>query len=109
MAYAGRTERRGTGKSALLMTLLVVVLTVALIAIAVAFIMYPDLFESLVLTLAIVVAGIAIAMAIVYLIIAILAIPYYIVKGEEYQVDASYDLNDVKPVKEVDSEKRDKD
>ena len=103
MAYAGNVRRNSTLGSALIILLLVAVIAAAIIWLA----LNPEILDDL-LYIAIIAAVVIIAaIAIVYLVMIILAIPYYAAKGEGYQTDASYDLDDVKPVKEADSEKKD--
>ena len=43
---------------------------------------------------------------IIFLAMAVLAIPFYAKKGEQVQTDKEYQLNDVTPVKESASEQR---
>jgi len=103
MAYAGNVKRNSTLGSALILLLLVAVIVAAIVWLA----LNPDILDDL-LHIAIVAAVIIVAaVAIVYLVMIILAVPYYAAKGERYQTDASYDLDDVKSVKEADSEKKD--
>jgi hypothetical protein len=103
MAQAGMTGRNSTLGSALLMVLLVA----AIAAIAAFLFFNPGILENLLLVLVIAVVAIAAVAGIIYLAMAILALPYYAAKGESYQTNASYDLDDVKPVKEKDSKKKD--
>ena len=103
MAYAGNVKRNSTFGSALILLLLVATIVAVIIWLA----LNPDILDDL-LHIAIIAAVIVIAaIAIVYLVMIVLAIPYYAAKGEKYQTNASYDLDDVKSVKETDSEKRD--
>ena len=53
-----------------------------------------------------IIIGIAIAAiaAIIFVCMVVLAVPMYVAKGEEYQTGISYDLDDVKPVKETSSD-----
>ncbi|MCL1978829.1 MAG: hypothetical protein FWG60_01545 [Methanomassiliicoccaceae archaeon] len=103
MADAGTTGRNSTLVSALLMVLLVV----AIAAIAVFLILNPAILESLVLIALVAVVVIVIVAAMIFLLATILALPYYAAKGETFQTGASYDLDDVKPVREKDSEEKD--
>ena len=101
MADAGKMGRNSTTGSALMILLLIV----AIAAIGVFLAMNPGILENILWAVVIVAIIIVAAIAIIYFVMAILALPYYAMKGEEYQVDATYDLDDVKPVKEKDSEK----
>jgi hypothetical protein len=105
MAYAGKMGKNSTLGSALLLLLLAVVA----IIIAVFLILNIDTLENLAVIFIIVVIVIVIAVIMIYIIMAILALPYYAAKGETYQTDRSYNLDDVRPVKEKDSEKDDGD
>lgn len=106
MADAGNVRRNSTTKSALALVLLVVAI-IAVAAVIIYALTNPDILEQVVNILIIVAVVIVAVIVIAYVIIAILAVPYYAVKGESYQTDASYDLDDVKSVKEKDSEKKD--
>ncbi|MDR3074473.1 MAG: hypothetical protein LBU30_00340 [Candidatus Methanoplasma sp.] len=103
MAYAGKTGRNSTLGSALAILLLVAVIVVTAVYVA----LNPGILESLAHLALVVIVILIIAAVIIYLAVAILAVPYYAAKGEEYQTDASYDLDDVEPVREKDSEKKD--
>lgn len=94
------TVRVGTGKSALMMVLIVVVIAAAIAALF----LIPGVLESLVWILIIIGIAIAAIAAIIFVCMVVLAVPMYVAKGEEYQTDISYDLDDVKPVKETSSE-----
>ncbi|MDR0508585.1 MAG: hypothetical protein LBG63_01985 [Candidatus Methanoplasma sp.] len=103
MAYAGRTQKNSTLGSAIAILLLAA--AIALICVYVA--LNPSIIEDLA-HLALIVAAVIVAAAIiVYIAAAVLALPYYAAKGEGYQTDASYDLDDVEPVKEKDSQNKD--
>ena len=103
MAYAGKTGLNSTLGSALAILLLVAVIVVTAVYVA----LNPGILESLAHLALVVIVILIIAAVIIYLAVAILAVPYYAAKGEEYQTDASYDLDDVEPVREKDSEKKD--
>ncbi|MDR1404798.1 MAG: hypothetical protein LBJ20_04445 [Candidatus Methanoplasma sp.] len=104
MTYAGKTGRNSVLGSAIAILLLAAAVVVIVVYVA----LNPDILKSLIyLALAVVAAGIAIAV-IVYIAAAILAVPYYAAKGEEYQTDSAYNLDDIKSVKETDSEKKDR-
>lgn len=101
MAYAGKTGKNSTLGSALLLVLL----AAAIAAIAAFLILNPDVLGNLILIAAVIAAVFVIAAVMIYIAMAILALPYYAAKGESYQTEASYDLDDVKAVREKDSEK----
>jgi len=97
---AANLKRRSTAKGIPFLLLGIA----AIIAIAVFIILNPVILESL-LYLAIVIVLIIVAIAVVVLaLIMILAIPFYLFKGEQYQDGASYDIKDVKAVRETSSE-----
>jgi len=100
MAYAGETKKNSTLVSALLILLFAVLIA----AVAVFLFFNPWILGELMLIAAIVAGVIVIGAVIVYIIMAILALPYYAAKGESYQTDASYDLDDVEAVREKSSE-----
>ncbi len=101
-------ERKKTWPSALMMVLLGVGV-IALIALIVYALMIPGVFESVLNIAVIVVIAIVAVMIIIYAVMAILAIPMYAYKGELYQKDVSYSLDDIKSVKEKNSEDDEKD
>lgn len=94
-----KTER--TTKSGLFLLLLVVVVVAAIGVVAWVFATYPDVLENVVYAILIIIGAILVVAVAIWILAAVLAIPFYIKKGESYQDDASYDLDDVKPVKEV--------
>lgn len=77
---------------------------IALIALIVYALMTPGVLESVLNIALIVVIAIVAVIIIIYAVMAILAIPMYAYKGESYQKDVSYDLDDVKSIKEKNSE-----
>ena len=80
----------------------------AIVAIIVLIILNPEIVRDLLFLVFIVVAA-AVAIGIVILaVMMILAVPFYLVKGEQYQEGGSYDLKDVKSVKESSSDDEDK-
>lgn len=104
MANAGKIGRKSTIGSALA----ILVLVVLIIGIVAYLFVNPDVVGNiLALALAILVI-VVIAIIVFALVMALLAVPYYAAKGEEFQTDASYDLDDVKSVKEADSEHKEK-
>ena len=94
------TVRAGTGKSALMMLLVVVVIAAAIAALF----LIPGALESIVWIL-VIIAIVAIA-AIIFICMVVLAVPMYVAKGEEYQTDVSYSIDDVESVKETSSEEK---
>ena len=98
-------SKNKTGKSALLFGLLAIIL----IAIVVCVVYNPWILKDLAYILIVVVIAIIIILVVVYLAMVVLAVPIYAAKGESYQKDMSYDINDVKAVKETSSEDKKKD
>ena len=90
-----------TGRSALMLVLIAVVI----IAAAAAIVAIPGVLESMVLVLIIICVAFAVIAVIIWLCMIVLAIPMY-ARGEQYQTGISYDLSDVKPVKETSSEEK---
>ena len=96
------TVRAGTGKSALMMLLVVVVIAAAIAALF----LIPGALESIVWILVIIGIAIVAIAAIIFICMVVLAVPMYVAKGEEYQTDISYSIDDVESVKETSSEEK---
>ncbi len=96
------TVRAGTGKSALMMLLVVVVIAAAIAAL----LLIPGALESIVWILVIIGIAIVAIAAIIFICMVVLAVPMYVAKGEEYQTDVSYSIDDVESVKETSSEEK---
>ncbi len=105
MADAGKTVRKSTTGSALVLCVLVI----AMIAIVAYIAMNPDILKDILNVVIAAIIILVIIAVIIFLIVTVLAVPYYAIKGEETQTDATYDLSDVKSVKEKidDDEKKD--
>jgi uncharacterized membrane protein (DUF485 family) len=102
---ARNLKKQGTGKSAVGLAMIAVGI-VLLIGLIVWILTNPAVLDAVVtLALAIVVALVVISLIIAG-IMAIIALPMYAVKGEQYQEGVDYSLSDVKPVKESSSEKK---
>jgi len=106
MTDAGPMGRNKTTGSAVGILALILVI----VAIVIGFTWYiwknPEILEDLARFLIILAGLIIIIVIIAYIIIAVLAVPYYALKGESYQTGATYDLNDVKSVKEKTSDSK---
>jgi len=95
-------KRTSTTKSGIL----IVIGIVLLVALGAYILMTPGVLDSL-LTIAIVVGIVIIAsVMIIYAAIAIMAIPMYMHKGEQYQDGISYGMDNVKTVENSSSEDR---
>lgn len=95
-------KRTSTTKSGIL----IVIGMVLLVALGAYILMTPGILDSL-LTIAIVVGIVIIAsVMIIYAAIAIMAIPMYMHKGEQYQDGISYGMDSVKTVENSSSEDR---
>lgn len=95
-------KRTSTTKSGIL----IVIGIVLLVALGAYILMTPGILDSL-LTIAIVVGIVIIAsVMIIYAAIAIMAIPMYMHKGEQYQDSISYGMDSVKTVENSSSEDR---
>ena len=95
-------KRTSTTKSGIL----IVIGIVLLVALGAYILMTPGILDSL-LTIAIVVGIVIIAsVMITYAAIAIMAIPMYMHKGEQYQDGISYGMDSVKTVENSSSEDR---
>jgi hypothetical protein len=102
MTNEGKIERKSTLGSALG----ILVLVLAAIAIVAYLLLNPDILKDIVWVVIVAIVVLIIIAVIVYLAMMLLAVPYYAAKGVQYQTDASYDLKDVKPVKESSSENK---
>ena len=96
------TKVAGTGKSALMMLLVVVIIGVAIAALF----LIPGALESVIWVLVIIGIAIAAVVAVIFVFMVILAVPMYVAKGEEYQTGISYSIDDVESVKETSSEEK---
>ncbi len=96
------TKREGTGKSALMMVL---VAAIVIAAIAALFLI-PGALDSVMMVLIVIAIAIAAIVAVVFICMVVLAVPMYVAKGEEYQTDISYSIDDVESVKETSSEEK---
>jgi len=73
----------------------------AIAAVAVYIILSPEILKDIVWLLILAIVAIAAVVLVIFAAMFILAIPFYIFKGEQYQDGVSYDLKDVKPVRET--------
>ena len=96
------TKVAGTGKSALMMVLVVAIIAAAIAALF----LIPGALESLVIVIAVIAIAIVAIAAVIFLCMVVLAVPMYVAKGEEYQTDISYSIDDVESVKETSSEEK---
>ena len=96
------TKVAGTGKSALMMVLVAVIIIAALAALF----LIPGALESVMIIIAVIAIAVLAIAAVIFLCMVVLAVPMYAAKGEEYQTGISYDLDDVKSVKETSSEEK---
>ena len=76
---------------------------IAILAIIVYIALNPSILEDILLVVILIVIVIAAIVVIAFAVMMILAIPFYFLKGEQYQEGGSYDLDDVKSVKESSS------
>ena len=97
MSGATNERKAGTGKSGLGLIAIAVVVVVVIIAAAWA-LMQPGVLENVGYILAIVLVAIIVIAIVAYAAYALIAIPMYMVKGETYQENVDYNLDDVKPV-----------
>ena len=94
------TVKAGTGKSALMMLLVVVIIAAAVAALF----LIPGALQSVLIVLLVIGIAIVAIAAVIFICMVVLAVPMYVAKGEEYQTDIDYSLDDVKSVKEASSE-----
>lgn len=103
MAEASNLKKAGTGKSGLGI-LLTAVGVVALIAVVVWALTNPDILEATINVIIIIVVAIVVIALIIAGVMLLMAIPLYVKKGEQYQENVDYSIDDVKSVKESSSE-----
>ena len=96
------TKKAGTGKSALMMVLVAAIIIAAIAALF----LIPSALESVMIVIAVIAIAIVAIVAVVFLCMVVLAVPMYVAKGEEYQTDISYSIDDVESVKETSSEEK---
>lgn len=105
MGEAANLKTAPGGKRTALYLFLLILIAVIIVGAIIGLIASNiDLAANILLIVLIVIVGIVLVGAAVYLIILLVAAPYYVMKGEQYQDNISYDLKDVKPVKESSSE-----
>lgn len=97
MVDATNLKKAGTGRSALGLIGLVV-LIVAVIAVAAWALMQPGVLENVLIVVGLVLLAIVIIAIAVYAVIALSAIPLYAMKGEQYQENVDYSIEDIDPV-----------
>ncbi|MBE6528875.1 MAG: hypothetical protein E7Z64_06955 [Thermoplasmata archaeon] len=103
MGEAANLRKAPTGKSGLGLILLAIGI-IALIGLIAWALMDPDILEATMTLILFIGAAILIIAVLIMAAMILLAIPMYVKKGETYQVDIDYSLDDVKPVKESSSE-----
>jgi membrane protein YdbS with pleckstrin-like domain len=94
-------------KSTTLSGILLVLCGIGLVALIAFIIMTPGVLESLATLAIVIVVAIVLIALVIFFLMAVLAIPLYMYKGEKYQVDKAYGLDEVKSVKETDSDDKD--
>jgi len=97
---ADNLKRRSTAKGVPFLILGIA----AIIAIVIYILLNPSILEDLLYLVILIAIAIVAVVVIALAVMMILAIPFYLMKGEQYQDGTSYDLNDVKSVKESSSE-----
>ena len=96
------TKVEKTGKSALMMILTVVIIAAAIAALF----LIPGALETTIIVIAVIAIAIVAIVAVFYICMVVLAVPMYAAKGEEYQTDISYSIDDVQSVGETSSEEK---
>lgn len=103
MADATNMKTASTTKSGLGILLLVVA-AVAIIGLIAWALTNPDILQTTVNVIIVIGIAILVIVLIITGLMLILAVPYYMKKGEQYQDGVDYSIDDVKPVKESSSE-----
>lgn len=86
------TKKSGLGLLALAVLIVAVVIAAAWI------LSLPGVMDKVLYIALVAVAAIAIVCIGAYALLALAAVPYYMAKGEQYQENVDYSLNDVDPV-----------
>lgn len=97
-------ERKSTLKPGMALIGIAVVIAIACALGAVYLYNNPEVLNGIVSTIALAVMAIVAIAAVAYIVYMIVAVFYYASKGEVTQTDISYNMDDVKPVKESSSE-----
>ena len=105
MAEAKNMKKVGTGKSALGMALIAIGV-IALIALIVWALSDPDILKATINVIVVIIVAIVVIALIIVGAMFVLAIPFYVKKGEQFQENVDYSIDDVKSVKESSSEEK---
>ncbi len=97
-------KKESTGKSGLVLLLITAVIVAVVGITAWIIASNPDILKNVLYVVLIIIAAVVVVIAAIWIITAVLAVPYYIAKGETYQDDASYNLDDVSSAGEVRSD-----
>lgn len=97
MSEGTNRRKAGTGRSGLVLTGIAVLIIVVIIAAAWA-LTQPGVAENVLYIVGIAAAAIVIIAVVAYAAYALIAIPMYMLKGEEYQENVDYSIDDVRPV-----------
>ncbi len=104
--YGMRTERKGTGKSAIGLVI-IVVLAIALVGLVAWVLTQPGVLDSLVNLIVILAVAIVIIAVIAFIAVGIIGIGMYATKGEVVQTGVSHSLDDVEAVEGSTLDKKD--
>ncbi|MGN0099124.1 MAG: hypothetical protein ACI38Y_07350 [Candidatus Methanomethylophilaceae archaeon] len=96
-------KKAKTGKSALGFVGIAIGVVLLIVAAAYA-LMQPGVLETVASAAVVIILAIVGILFIVGAVVALMAIPMYAYKGEQYQENVDYNLDDVKPVRESSSE-----
>lgn len=101
------TRRDSTAKSGAILIVIALAIVAACVAVAAYLYSNPDVLSDLMVTVSLALLIIFAVVAAAYAVYLIVAVFYYASKGEITQTDISYNLDDVKPVRESSSEDED--
>lgn len=93
-----------TGKSGILLIIIAAAIVAAAVICGIIIAANPDILKDIVMIVLMIVIAIVVIIAIVAIAMYLLAIPFYIQRGEGYQENVDYDMDDVESV----GEKKDK-
>lgn len=93
-----------TGKSAIGFLLMGIAVIAVIVAVCLVFYYHPEYLQNLLWAVLIIIGAIVLIAAIIAVVMFLMAIPVYALKGEKYQSDMEYSIDDAKSVKETSSD-----
>ncbi len=95
---ADNIKRNSTALSGVGLLVIVVGIIAAIAAVAFIFITYPEVLENVLYAILIIIGVIIVIAVVIWIIVALAAVPMYMIKGEEFQDGSSYNIDNLQPV-----------